>query len=162
MAHDAYAALRSPDYRLLLGGGLLSSIGLGITFVAVAADVSGRTADVAAASLLVGLTGLAQFLPVLLLALPAGEGAGRPHRKRVFQVAILLITLSYLGLAWVTFAGGHVGWVYACLVLSGVGRAFAAPARMALLPQVVPLEALTNAVSWNSTGWQVAGVSGPA
>ena len=48
------------------------------------------------------------------------------------------------------------------LLLSGIARAFSAPARTALLPQVVPPEALANAVTWNSSGWQFASVSGPA
>lgn len=162
MAHDAYSALRSRDYRLLLAGGVLSSIGQGMTFVAVGYDVNRRAETLEQASLLLGLTGLAMFLPILLLALPAGQMADRHDRKRVFQAAQLLIAASYVGLAWVKFADAPVGWVYVCLVLSGVGRAFTTPARMALLPQVVPLEALTNAVSWNSTGWQVANVTGPA
>src|SRR5262249_14259734 len=48
------------------------------------------------------------------------------------------------------------------LTLAGVARAVSAPARSSLLPQVVPPEALGNAVTWNSSGWQVANVAGPA
>ena len=65
--HDAYAALRHRDYRCLLSGATLSSIGLGVQTVAVGWEVYDRTGS----ALMLGLTGLAQFLPVLLFALPA-------------------------------------------------------------------------------------------
>jgi MFS family permease len=46
--------------------------------------------------------------------------------------------------------------------LTGISRAFSAPARWALVPQVVPDSALANAITWNSSGWQMASVAGPA
>jgi MFS family permease len=52
--------------------------------------------------------------------------------------------------------------MYLCLFLSGVGAAFSYPATAALLPQAVPLSEFANAVTWNSTGFQVASVTGPA
>src|SRR5262249_37536694 len=52
--------------------------------------------------------------------------------------------------------------VFACLLLLGACRALYMPTRSALLFQVVPPEALPNAVTWNSSGWQVAQVAGPA
>src|SRR5262249_27055251 len=57
---------------------------------------------------------------------------------------------------------GPIPLVYVCLLLVGVGRAFNAPARWALLPVLVPPSALGNAVTWNSSGWQVASMVGPA
>jgi MFS family permease len=57
---------------------------------------------------------------------------------------------------------GPVPWYFVFLFLIGVARAFSAPARWAIVPQVVPLESLSNAVTWNSSGWQVAATLGPA
>ena len=157
-AHDPYAALRRRDYRLLLAGGVLASVGGEIQAVAVGWELYQRTHSAAP----LGFAGLAQFLPVLLLALPAGQAADRYSRRVMFQVAQATAAVAALGLAVLSFWQGPVELVYPCLLLAGVARAFSAPARSSLLPQVVPPEELGNAVTWNSSGWQFANVAGPA
>ncbi len=157
-AHDPYAALRQRDYRCLLSGGVLASIGTEMQAVAVGWELFERTGSAA----ILGLTGLAQFLPVLLLTLPAGHVADRYSRKRLVQLAQLTAMVGSVGLAVLSYLQGPIPLVFVCLVLSGAGRAFNNPARTALLPQVVPIEHLGNAVTWNSSGWQVANVVGPA
>jgi MFS family permease len=136
---------------------LSSAVAFGITTVAVAVDVYVRTGSV----LYLGYTGLAQFVPILLLALPAGQMADRYPPKRVFQIALAVITTGYASLALLAWFQGPVWAIFASLTLVGTGRTFTIPARFALLRRLVPLETLTNAVSWNSTGWQVASVAGP-
>ncbi len=157
-AHDSYAALRHRDYRLLLAGGVLTSIGSQMQTYAVGWEVYQRTHS----KLALGLTGLAQFLPVLLLALPAGHIADRFNRKYLFQAAQVLSALASLALAALSVWQGPVELVYPCLVVVAVGRTFSAPSRSALLAQIVPIETLGNAVTWNSSGWQIANVGGPA
>src|SRR5262245_3888871 len=78
--HDAYAALRYRDYRLLLIGAMLTSIGLEVQAVAVGWELYERTGS----EWILGLTGLVQFLPVLFLALPAGQAADRFSRKVIY------------------------------------------------------------------------------
>jgi MFS family permease len=156
-SHDPYAALRHRDYRLLLGGGVLASIGSQIQTMAVYWELDDRTHDPAD----IGLAGLTQFVPVLLLALPAGHVADRFTRKHVVQAAQVGMMLAGLGLAGLSLVRGPVPLIYACLFLAGTCRAFIAPARGALVPAVVPAEHLANAVTWNSSGWQLASVSGP-
>ncbi len=156
--HDAYQALRHPSYRSLLIGAVLASAAGEVQAVAVGWELYRRTHSAWA----LGLTGLAQFLPVLLLALPAGHAADRYNRKVVFQFAQAASAVASFGLAALSLTEGPVPLVFAALLLAGVARAFGAPARSALLPQVVPPEALTNAVTWNSSGWQIANVAGPA
>jgi MFS family permease len=156
--HDAYAALRHPGYRRLLSGAVLASLAAEAQAVAVGWELYRRTGS----ALTLGLAYLAQFLPVLLLALPAGQTADRFNRKGVFQLAVGAAALASLGLAALSATQGPIALVLVCLLLSGAARAFAAPARSALLPQVVPPEALANAVTWNSSGWQLANVAGPA
>jgi MFS family permease len=157
-AHDPYAALRHRDYRLLLAAGVLASVGGEIQATAVGWEIYQRTHS--AASL--GFVGLAQFLPVLLLALPAGHAADRHSRRVLFQLSQAAAGLASLGLATLSFWQGPVPLVFACLVLAGIARAFSSPNRSSLLPQVVPPAALGNAVTWNSSGWQFANVTGPA
>ena len=156
--HDPYAALRLRDYRCLLSAGVFATVGTEIQAVAVGWELYQRTDS----KLLLGLTGLAQFLPVLLLALPAGHAADRFSRKALLQGAQLTMGLASLGLAALSLLAGPIPLVFACLLLAGCCRAFSMPARASLLPQVVPLEVLGNAVTWNSSGFQVANVAGPA
>jgi len=156
--HDAYAALRYGDYRCLLAGGVMASIGAEVQAVAVGWEIYLRTES----ALALGLTGLAQFLPVLLLALPAGQAADHYSRKGLLQISQGVMSLTFLGLAALSVWQGPVSLMFGCLVLSGCCRAFTMPSRSSLLPQVVPIEALANAVTWNSSGWQIANVAGPA
>jgi MFS family permease len=155
--HDPYAALRSPDYLRLLGINVLGATGFGMQFLAVEWELYQRTESAAA----LGFVGLVQFVPVLLLAIPAGHLADRMSRKWLFFFAQALMMLASAGLTAVSYFDLPVPLVYACLLLIGIGRAFSAPARWALLPQVVPMEAMSNAVTWNSSGWQVATTVGP-
>jgi MFS family permease len=156
-AHDPYVALRSRDYRRLLAGNMLASIASEMMSVAVGWELYQRTNSAAA----LGFVGLAQFLPVLLLALPAGHAADRYSRKGLFLAAQVMMALASLGLGGLSFYHGPVLLVYLCLLLTGVSRAFSAPARWALVPMVVPESALGNAVTWNSSGWQIASMLGP-
>jgi MFS family permease len=156
--HDPYAALRSPDYRRLLTVNILGAVGSGMQFLAVDWEIYQRTHSKSALAYM----GLVQFLPVLLLTIPAGQLADRMSRKRLFAAAQILFATGSAGLAAVSFFHQPVLLIYGCLLLIGIGRALSAPARWALVPQVVPAEALSNAVTWNSSGWQVATTVGPA
>ncbi len=157
-AHDPYAALRHRDYRLFLSAGVLASIGSEVQATAIGWELYRRTNSPAA----LGFAGLAQFLPVLLFALPAGQAADHYSRRVLFQVAQGVAALASLGLAALSLWQGPIVLIFGCLVLAGIARAFTMPARSALLTQVVPLDDLGNAVTWNSSGWQIANVAGPA
>jgi MFS family permease len=157
-AHDPYAALRYRDYRRYLPGSVVASIGTEMQSVAVGWELYERTGSAMA----LGLVGLVLFLPVIVLSLPAGQAADRYSRKGLLLAALGLMAFTSLGLAALSFVEGPVPLVYVCLLLAGTGRAFAMPARWALIPHVVPPEALTNAITWNSSGWQTAAMLGPA
>ena len=75
--HDPYAALRLVDYRRFLLGGILASAGAEMQVVAVGWELYERTGSATA----LGLVGLAMFVPMLLLTLPAGHAADRYSRK---------------------------------------------------------------------------------
>jgi MFS family permease len=156
--HDPYAALRHRDYRLLLAGIVLASVGSEMAAVVVGWELYERTGSYAD----LGYVGLAQFLPVLLLSLPAGQAADHFSRKRLLVAAQCLMALASLGIAVLSLQQGPVPVMYLLLLLAGISRAFAAPARWALLPQLVPPAVLGNAVTWNSSGWHLASVCGPA
>ena len=160
--HDPYAALRHGDFRRYLVGFVLAGIGGELLAVAIAWEVYHRTPDKATGQLLLGLTGLAQFLPVLLFALPAGQAADRYSRKLLLQTAQLTMALAALGLAAVSWWEGPIGLIFVLLVMVGCSRALSMPSRVALVPQLVPPEQIASAVTWNSSTWQVASAAGPA
>ncbi len=182
--HDPYAALRHADYRRFLAGAVAASVGGEVLAVAVGWEFLQRAKKLLvssssavevladpnlleieagkAAAGLIGLAGLAQFLPVLLLALPAGQLADRYSRKLLLQSAVLTMALVGFGLSAISWYSGPVPLIFGCLLLAGCSRAFSMSSRVSLLTQVVPSRDVANAVTWNSSGWQVASVGGPA
>jgi MFS family permease len=113
--------------------------------------------------LALGLVGLAEFVPMALLMLPAGELCDRRDPRRILAAGLFLQVLCAGSLLALTRSTDAPLWsFYPILFLSGVGRAFAEPAGQAVLPFLVPLERLSPAIAWSSTVWQVAVIAGPA
>ncbi|MGH6908656.1 MAG: MFS transporter [Phenylobacterium sp.] len=121
------------------------------------------THTVAESAFLVGMIGLAAFIPVFLLTLPAGETADRYDRKKVLLICLTGEILTVLTLAIASWQG----WASVPLLLGvgflfGSARAFFAPANTALGPMLVPRPLLPRAIAWNSLAWQTASIAGPA
>ena len=152
---DAYASFRLRDFRLLLIGNFLSTLGLQMLSVAVSWDLYIETRSAA----VLGNIGFVQVAPFLIFALAAGHIADRYERQRVMTLTqLLLLGASLLLLT----TPRSVATIYACLFLTATARAFQGPARLGLLPHIVPAEALGNAIAWNSSAQEIANVSGPA
>src|SRR4051812_47064129 len=156
--HDPYAAFRIADFRRYMLAGMILTIGGQMQSVAVGWELYERTRSGTA----LGLVGLAQFLPVLLLALPAGHAADRYSRRTLLVVAQGLMLLASTGLAALSYLRGPVPWVFLCLLVVGIAQAISRPARSSFLPQLVPGDQLAGAITWNTSGWQTAAVLGPA
>jgi MFS family permease len=156
--HDPYGSLRFRDYRRLLTGSILATIATQMQMAALGWEIVQRMQD----PRYLGWVGLVQFVPVLFLALPAGQAADHFSRKRLIVLAQGLIALAALGLATLSWIEGPLVLVYTCLLFTGLGRAFYLPARWAFIAQIVPLPLLANAVAWNSSGLQIALAVGPA
>jgi MFS family permease len=109
-----------------------------------------------------GLVGLAQFLPGIILFLAGGYAADQIQRKRIILLcntgfaicSALLLTFTIIGMR-------SVHPIYVVLTLIGVLRAFNGPASQAFLPLLVPEEHFPNAVAWGSTFFQAATIFGP-
>ncbi|MSS73124.1 MAG: MFS transporter [Candidatus Latescibacteria bacterium] len=156
--HDPYAAFRVRGYRLYVVGWLVSVMGAQIQGVAVGWEVYQRTGK----ALALGLVGLAQALPMIALALPAGYLADTFDRRKVVMWSLLGTIASSLGLAALSFAKGPVYMMYGLLVIEATVSALTRPARMSLVPQIVPREMFPSAVVWNSSLMQVGSMIGPA
>ncbi|MGA1682924.1 MAG: MFS transporter [Gemmobacter sp.] len=109
-----------------------------------------------------GLVGLSQFLPALVLVLLTGAVADRFARRRVIAICLALELCCALALLALTRAqAGDVRLIFAAMVVFGVARAFYNPARQSLLPNLVPPADLSNAVALTTTTFQVTTIAGP-
>ncbi|MES2184855.1 MAG: MFS transporter [Pseudomonadota bacterium] len=119
-------------------------------------DITGSAWDL-------GLVGLYQFAPALLLTLVAGHAADRLHRGRI--VAACLLVQAAIGLVLVLATEGHWvgrGLLLVLSVVLGMARAFQMPAQQAMVPMLVPPLMLPRAMAFSSGGMQTAIIGGPA
>src|SRR6266576_3659288 len=119
--------------------------------------------DITKRPLDLGLIGLAQFLPGIVLFLPAGHAADRFDRRSLLTICYAGFALaSGLLLATTWYNGRSVHAIYAIVVFLGIVRTFNWPVSRALLPQLIAAEHFPNAVAWNSSIFQGATILGPA
>jgi MFS family permease len=110
-----------------------------------------------------GMVGLVQFLPTLLLVFVAGHAADRYERKRVVQLCQLAEALTALFLAWGAYAGSlTVPQIFIATAVLGTAGAFESPTIAALLPLIAPEGSLQRATAISSGAAQLATITGPA
>jgi MFS family permease len=150
---------RHRDFKLFWLASVLEALALNMAAVAIGWQVYAITGD----PFDLGLIGLAEFLPLPLLALPAGHLADRLPRRALFAVALGVNAAVALGLLVLSASGPTAVWPYFALALcSGIGAAIGAPAGRSITPTLIPAETLPSAMAVSSTGWQSAVVAGPA
>ena len=125
--------------------------------------------EVTGSKLSIGILGLSEVIPAVLLALPAGVKVDRSNKHRLISICMALYFVLMVGLLIVTsqwFASSskqQIQWlIYGLVFCTGVIRAYSSPAINAFLAQLVPQESLVRAVSINSMTWLIAAVTGPA
>ena len=151
--------LAYPNFTRFLSARLLASIAVQMQTVAVGWQIYAITRD----PLDLGLIGLSQFLPFVLLVLPAGHVADRHNRALILALCMALEFLCALALLAFTLSGLAVAWpVFAVMVVFGVARAFSMPAGQAIMPNLVPDALFSRAVAVNSSTWQISTIAGPA
>jgi MFS family permease len=133
-------------------------MGAQIISVAIGWELYERTGDPWA----LGLVGLFEVLPVFLLMIPAGNAADRFPRRNVGIVAYSLLSLSAVGLTWISWSQAPVELVYGLLVIIGGARSFASPSVESILPQIIDRRQFGNAQTWLVSTGQLSSVSGPA
>ena len=160
---NPYAALRIRDYRQFVSARFCVTLAIQIQAVVVGWQVYEITKD----PLSLGLIGLAEALPSIAVSLYAGHLADIVRRKRiiVFTMTTLLVcsaALLYFTTSTGDFILAHgVFPIYAVIFISGIARGFITPATFSFMPQLVPRELYQNAISWNSTLWEMASICGP-
>ncbi|WP_245319033.1 MFS transporter [Consotaella salsifontis] len=155
---DRFAVFRNKRFLLYWLSRLLSSLAIQIVVVAVGWQIYDLTRD----PLDLGLIGLCQFLPALLLVLVTGTVADHYPRRIIMGCAILVEAMGATALLTLTWHGlvSPVP-VFAILIAFGIARAFFGPAQQSLVVNLVTREELANAIAWNSSSWQAASIIGP-
>lgn len=124
--------------------------------------VAWQVYDLTRAPMALAYVGLAQFLPMLVLLLPAGDLIDRFSRKPILAASWAAGAVCSALLWWLAGHGAAgVDGIYAVLVLFGCSRAFSAPALSSLLPQIVPRGQLAQAVAANGMIMRMATIGGP-
>lgn len=155
---DAFVAIRHRFVRSFAIGRFAAIAGWQMINVAVGWLLYERTGDPWA----LGLVGVVELAPVLLLMIVAGNAADRYPRRNIGIVAHSLLTLVAIGLALVTAANGPIWAIYTLLALIGTARAFASPSVNTILPQLLAPAEFANANAWLSSTFQLAAITGPA
>lgn len=155
------SVLRLRDFRLFLTGRFLGTLGTQIQSVAVGWQVY----EITKSPMALGFVGLAQFLPMVILLLPAGDIADRIDRRLVIAGSYFLQAISVallIALTW-TGTGAHTMWpFYLVLAIFGTARAFSGPALRAFVPLLVSTEQLPRGIAISSSSFQIAVIVGPA
>lgn len=155
---DRFAAFRHGPFLRFWLSRFFATFATQIVSVAVGWQVYDLTRD----PFDLGLVGIMQFAPSLLLVLVTGAAADRFGRRLIMGCAIALETFCAATLLYFAMQGlTSVVPVFVVLVLFGLARAFFGPASASLVANLVPAHDFANAVAWNSSAWQTATIVGP-
>lgn len=158
MLPDRYAAFRHKPYQRYWLSRFLNTFSAQIVAVAVAWQIY----DISRDPFHLGLVGLSQFLPSLLLVLVTGVVADRFGRRFIMAFTDFVEAACVGALLYLVYYGVDSVWpFFPILIVFGIARAFNAPATLALTANLVPAKDFANAVAWNSSAWQTASIVGP-
>lgn len=157
-ASTSFKLSSQPGFISFILARLLAVFAMQIQAVVVAWQVYDMTREPMA----LAYVGLAQFVPMLLLLMPAGDLIDRYDRKLILRLSwsvqalcgLILLLFSALDLQ-------DVRLIYGALILYGGARAFTGPALQSLLPQIVPRDKLASAIATNSVIMRCSTVAGP-
>jgi len=155
-----------PSFRYYWLGRFCSTIALNSMVVILGwqvYDVARRTMAPREAALQLGLIGVAQFLPLMLLTLVTGLAADRFDRRWIARTTTGLELSCAAALALMTYLhAASLPALFTVAAMLGVARAFSGPALQALSPNLVPRAILPAAIATSSYAWQVGAIGGPA
>lgn len=164
--NDPYASLRIPEFNYYLVIRFAIVFALTMQFTIVEWKVNALTHD----PFNLGLIGLAEVIPAVLLAPFAGHLVDKREKRYLLilcTIAYILIGTGLFFLTWDEMVAGIstklvLNMVYALVFCGGVVRAFVSPANFSLMALIVPRSMYANASTWTSSAWQIGGMAGPA
>ncbi|WP_235148277.1 MFS transporter [Dyadobacter sp. CY345] len=163
--HDAYSALRFPEFRYFLANSFLYRSALLIQEVIIGYELYRLTHD----PLALGMIGLAEVVPFITVSLFGGHVADRYDRRIILRISLCVIIAGSAILyflfqpEWLAALNKnqHLWSVYAAFFLIGLAKGFYSPASSSLKPFLVPREFYSNSSTWSSTFSQAGAVLGP-
>ncbi|HEX5585259.1 MFS transporter [Gaiella sp.] len=151
--------LRHREFALYVVATVATAFAIEMSFVAIGWQVYAIHSD----PLDLGIVGLCMFVPLPLLALPAGHWSDRYPRRTILALATTLDAAVAVGLLLVTRSGAHQTWPFFALAFAtGVASAVGSPAGRALTPSLVPRTVLVKAFAQRSVAFQLSVICGPA
>lgn len=153
------SVLRIPSYAKSWVARILSTTSFQMLSVAIAWQMYSLTGD----AFSLGLVGLAQFLPMMLLTLIVGHVADRFDRRKIVYICQICEGI----VAALLVIGNHADWlgreqILLAAAVIGACRAFEGPTLAALVPELVPKEMLPQASAWSASAGQTAQILGPS
>ncbi len=158
-----YAAMKIRDFRRFVSARFCITLAIQIQAVVVGWQVYEITHD----PLSLGLIGLAEAVPSIGVSLYAGHIADILSRKRIIFVTAATLVFCSASLLLLTIdvhtilVDYGVLPIYTVIFISGIARGFITPAVFSFMPQLIPRELYQNAITWNSTLWEMASIGGP-
>lgn len=177
--HSPYAAMRIPDFRLFISARFCITLAISIQTVVVAWQVYELVRPISTdeeSALSLGYIYLAEAIPSIGVSLYAGHVADVMQRKRIIIICFSALLLCSMLLLFFTLdAGSSILQngtisinniiftipIYIVIFSSGIARGFLTPALFSYMPQLVPRDLYPNAITWNSTLWETASLTGP-
>ena len=164
MKASAYDVLKIKDFRSYLLARTFITFGVNVLGTVVGWQIYEYTKD----TFSLGLIGLAEFAPFLIVTLIGGYIADIFDRKIIIQTCIFLYAACAFALFMISTSYTYildsygVMPIYFIIGLTGLVRGFLGPAQTAFAAQLVPKELFTNAVTWSTTSWHISSIGGPA
>lgn len=164
MKSSAYDVLKIKDFRNYILARTFITFGVNVLGTVVGWQIYEYTKD----TFSLGLIGLAEFAPFLIVTLIGGYIADIFDRKIIIQTCIFLyaacaFSLFMISTSYVYMLDRYgVMPIYFIIGLTGLVRGFLGPAQTAFAAQLVPKELFTNAITWSTTSWHISSIGGPA
>lgn len=164
--NDPYAALRIREFNIFLLLRFIMVFSWSMQFIVIEWEVYSLTKS----ALSLGIVGLMEVVPAILMALFAGHFVDQNEKKGLLFkciIGFLVISLGLFLLTWAPFRGNLSAKtilysIYFLVFLGGIVRAFLGPTIFSLLSLIVPKNLYSNAATWSSSVWQISSVLGPA
>jgi len=155
-------AFQTPNFRRFVGMRLMTTLAIQIMSVSVGYLMYELTNS----KLMLGYIGLTEAIPAIGVSLIAGHLVDKHNRKTILLSclgALLLCSIALFSLVWQVNSIGTshlITGLFSVIFLTGIARGFLSPTNFALLPQLVKKDHWSNAISWNSSTWHVASITG--
>ena len=163
--NDPYAALRYPEFRFFIANSFLYTVGFLIQEVIVGYELYKLTHD----PLSLGLIGLSEVVPFVMVSLFGGYVADRFDKRNVLRISLSIIIVASIILYLIFQPGffdhytlqGRLALIYSVFFLIGAAKGFYSPSSSSLKPFLVPRAIYHNSSTWSSSFWQAGSVAGP-